>query len=212
VTDSMNLYDKDTMAVTVHPDPGFYSNTAPMASVGDMILLLELPDNELILPGAAEDLENNIMTYKWTKISGPDSFIFQNENLRNTRVTGLEKGTYVFELTVTDLGGLFDTARVQVIVGELPALTREIIINNLTWDYDCCIGFKIDAYIPAGSFFKPYIQRENDSEWTPAISVSSSGYSTGNFLFVYSLHESGQFWVWRQDFTTRYSVNIKIVY
>jgi len=216
VTDTMNLYDKDTMTVTVERDPGLYNNTAPKVSASEMILLLELPDNEMVLTAAAEDLENNITTYKWTKISGPDSFIFQNENLLTTRVTGLEKGAYVFELTVTDLGGLFDTASVQVIVGEVPVNPTEVIIKNPSWDSwenDYFFGFNIYDYVPAGVFFlKPYIQGESANEWIPAVLYGSTADSTGNFLPKYSLQGNGECWLWYQGSPTWKSPDIKIAY
>jgi N-acetylneuraminic acid mutarotase len=77
---------------------------------------ISLPNNTVNLDGSASsDPENNITTYLWTKISGPSSFnIYSVSN--KTQVTNLVQGVYLFELKVTDAGGLFSSDTVQLTV------------------------------------------------------------------------------------------------
>ena len=57
---------------------------------------------------ASTDPDNNIVSYAWTKISGPSSFNIVNVNAVQTQVSNLTEGIYQFELKVTDAGGLID--------------------------------------------------------------------------------------------------------
>ena len=63
------------------------------------------------------DQDNNISTYSWTKIQGSAAGNISNPNSITTLVKGLTKGTYFFELKVTDSAGLFskDTILITVI-------------------------------------------------------------------------------------------------
>ena len=57
-----------------------------------------------------------IVSYAWTKISGPAEGVLSNENTQNLGLSQLVEGEYQFRLTVTDDGGLtaFDDATVTV--------------------------------------------------------------------------------------------------
>ena len=63
---------------------------------------------------ASTDPDNNIVSYAWTKISGPSSFNIVNVNAVQTQVSNLMEGVYRFELKVSDAGGLFSKDTVQV--------------------------------------------------------------------------------------------------
>ena len=96
------------------------NNRAPLADAGI--------DQEIILPRSIAkldgtssiDLDNNIANYTWTKISGPVSYNIVNANAIRTQVTNLAEGTFLFELTVTDAGGLFDRDSVRIEVKPQP--------------------------------------------------------------------------------------------
>ena len=114
VTDNGGSAAKDTVTITVDTIPGF--NRPPVANAG--------PDQEIILPanattlngGGSKDPDNNITNYEWTKISGPVSFNILNATNAQPQITNLVEGTYLFELKVTDAGGLFSRDTMQVIV------------------------------------------------------------------------------------------------
>jgi len=57
--------------------------------------------------GLSGTTTGNIVTYLWTKVSGPSGTpTFSPNNSLSTTVTNLKKGTYIFRLTVTDANGL----------------------------------------------------------------------------------------------------------
>jgi TolB protein len=68
------------------------------------------------------DPDNNITSYQWAKINGPSSFAITNANAITTQVNNLVEGTYLFELKVTDAGGLINKDTVKVTVWKQPLL------------------------------------------------------------------------------------------
>ncbi len=92
-------------------------NRPPVANAGKDTTII-LPTSAFNLDGrGSTDPDNNIMSYSWAKISGPSLFNITDGNSAQTQVTNLEKGTYLFELKVTDSDGLFskDTMQASVI-------------------------------------------------------------------------------------------------
>ena len=145
VTDDGGLSAKDTVQVLVN-DPAI--NQPPVACAG-ADQTITLPTNTVTLDGTCSaDPDNNIMAYAWTKIAGPSASTITNANAVQTQVTGLLKGVYEFELTVTDAGGLFSKDIVQVIVTDsvstlLLCVNRPVIHARL---------------VPVGSLSIPRIQ------------------------------------------------------
>jgi poly(3-hydroxybutyrate) depolymerase len=99
VTDNSGATGTDTMKVTVHPAP----NVVPVASAGPDISIT-LPVNSTLLNGSGTDADGSIVSYAWTKLSGPAATI-SNAAAAQTTVSGLVQGTYHFVLTVTDNNG-----------------------------------------------------------------------------------------------------------
>ena len=114
VTDDGGLSSRDTLQVTVDSNT-IQGNRPPVAIAGpDQNVLL--PSNHTIFDGSASyDPDNNIVSYRWVKISGPSSFTIVNGNSMTMEVRDLVQGTYLFELFVTDAGGSFSRDTVQVI-------------------------------------------------------------------------------------------------
>jgi K319L-like, PKD domain/Kelch motif/Galactose oxidase, central domain len=114
VTDNGGLSAKDTIQVTVTDQ--LQTNQPPIANAG-ADQTIPLPNNEVNLDGSAStDPDNNIVSYAWTKISGPSSSNIVNVNAVQTQVSNLMEGVYQFELKVSDAGGLFAKDTVQVTV------------------------------------------------------------------------------------------------
>lgn len=79
---------------------------------------ITLPVSQIILNGSASnDPDGTIITYAWTKISGGTAIIMNPTSVITT-VTGLEVGTYIFRLTVTDNDLLTDFDEITIIVNE----------------------------------------------------------------------------------------------
>ena len=88
------------------------TNKPPVANAGPD-QAITLPVNSVTLDGSkSSNPDNNITTYAWTKISGPPVFTIPNANAVQTAVTNLVQGTYLFELKVTDCGGLYSKDRI----------------------------------------------------------------------------------------------------
>lgn len=114
VTDNDNLSSTDTIQITVADQ--VIPNHPPIANAG-ADQTITWPINNLILDGSGStDPDNNITSYTWTKIAGPVSFNIADNNSVQTPVTNLTEGDYLFELKVTDAGGLVDKDTMQVIV------------------------------------------------------------------------------------------------
>lgn len=104
VTDSQGLSAQDTVTVKVNPGTGG-SNVLPTANAG-LDQIIRLPQNSVTLSGFGIDGDGFIISYNWSKISGPLSGTITSPGSPTTTVTGLEAGTYVFRFTVSDnLGG-----------------------------------------------------------------------------------------------------------
>ncbi|MEO7561439.1 MAG: hypothetical protein ABIT07_02535 [Ferruginibacter sp.] len=92
------------------------SNKPPVASAGiDQAIILPVDSTEL--SGSGIDPDGNIVSYSWRKISGPFALIV-NPNNAVTKIKSLIKGVYIFELKVTDNGGLTAMATMIVSVDE----------------------------------------------------------------------------------------------
>jgi len=91
-------------------------NEPPVAKAGRDTTII-LPTDSLTFDGRASyDPDGTIKEYRWSKISGPASFVlFQREPGKAT-IKKLTQGIYQFELRVTDDGTLFasDTATITV--------------------------------------------------------------------------------------------------
>src|SRR6187399_1512868 len=95
------------------------SNKPPIAVAGpDQVITL--PIDSVSLDGrSSSDPDGSISNYLWTKISGPVSFNIIKPTDSITKVKSLFAGTYLFELKVTDNGGLSAKDTMQVFVNAI---------------------------------------------------------------------------------------------
>ncbi len=110
VTDNNGATDTDTMQVIV-----FAPNIPPVANAG-LNQSITLPTNSATLSGSGTDVDGTVISYKWTKISGPATGTITNAANPVTTITGLSAGVYTFELKITDNNGATATDNVQVTV------------------------------------------------------------------------------------------------
>ena len=92
-------------------------NNKPPIAVAGPDQVITLPVDSVLLDGrSSSDPDGIISSYLWTKISGPASFDIVKPSDSITKVKTLGVGSYLFELKVTDDGGLFakDTMRLLV--------------------------------------------------------------------------------------------------
>ncbi|MFT3825519.1 MAG: PKD domain-containing protein [Chitinophagaceae bacterium] len=110
VTDNQGASGTANITITVLPAP----NKAPIANAGNDTTV-NLPNPVIRLNATASyDPDGQIVSYGWTRISGPGALTIVNSTTATPTVVGVQVGTYVFELTVTDDKGA--TAKDQVTV------------------------------------------------------------------------------------------------
>ena len=151
--------------ITIHVDAG-----------RDIILVL--PVNETYLNGSYSYTGTSISSISWTQVSGPASFMIENRNALQTKLSNLEEGVYQFELTVTDATGSYDKDTVAITVKQSPSVTingNVIIYNDREWIFPWYNAIEIENFnvlIPPGSSFKIFIQRDYDPQWKEVLPTS----------------------------------------
>jgi hypothetical protein len=158
-----------------------------------------LPDNFSVLWGASSDAEN-VESYSWKKVSGPDSYSIVCPDSRQTMVGDLEEGTYEFELTVayrSSSGSLTLKDRVSIVVYDprTPS-ANQFIFKNLrdscvARETECvsettanrsCDNWWVDRidfvienfndYVPAGTAIRVFLNVAGSTNW---VEVSTEG-------------------------------------
>jgi len=101
----------------------------PLAHAGsDQVIIL--PVNNVSLDGrSSSDPDGTIISFLWSKISGPPSFTLQTQNATLTSADSLIQGVYLFELKVIDNSGLSDRDTVQITVGNGSQTNRPPVAN-----------------------------------------------------------------------------------
>ncbi|MFI5185159.1 MAG: PKD domain-containing protein [Chitinophagales bacterium] len=115
VTDNSGATGKDTVSITVNAS----TNQAPTANAGSGINIT-LPLNSITLTGTGTDPDGTIVSYQWTKISGPSQYNIVSATQSQTSVNNLAQGVYRFSLTVTDNQGAVGRDTVTVTVTAAP--------------------------------------------------------------------------------------------
>ena len=102
---------------TTTPTPTTSGNLAPVANAGaDQSIPISWNYFPFLNATPSTDGDGWIVSWKWTKISGPSQYSFSSPNSAQTKANGLVAGTYVFRITVTDNKGGTDYDDVQVIM------------------------------------------------------------------------------------------------
>ncbi|WP_165813917.1 PKD domain-containing protein [Terrimonas sp.] len=114
VTDSRGQSKTGGTVVTVN---GTQSTDPPVANAGKEQTII-LPVSSCTLDGSYSKAStgNTIVSYKWTKYSGPSGGNITSPSSVKTTITGLIAGTYIYSLTVTDSRGQSKTGGTVVTV------------------------------------------------------------------------------------------------
>ena len=111
VTDNSGATGKDTLKITVLAA----NNIPPNANAGSD-MSITLPLNTVSLNGSGSDPDGNVVSYQWSKITGPVSGVIVNPAAPVTSAVGLSQGTYFYQLSVTDNSGAITKDTVKVLV------------------------------------------------------------------------------------------------
>jgi ribosomal protein L14 len=117
VTDNEGAVDSVLIKITVNV---MVKNQTPEAKTANNVSVT-LPINSVSLDGSgSSDPDGKIVSYLWTRISGSSKVIITSPVSEKTKITDLVKGTYVFQLKVTDNKGAADSTLVKVEVKSMP--------------------------------------------------------------------------------------------
>jgi alpha-tubulin suppressor-like RCC1 family protein len=104
------------------------THAPPVANAGGDPTLT-LPANSIALSGSATDVGGTIVTYAWTKVSGPTQFSISNPAISNPVISNLIAGNYIFKLTVTDNFGMSSSSTIAINVN--PTTTSPAAIPGM---------------------------------------------------------------------------------
>ncbi|MEP7277502.1 MAG: PKD domain-containing protein [Bacteroidota bacterium] len=150
VTDTNHLSSSNVATIIVNPAP------VPVANAGTDISLV-LPVNSTTLNGSASTTPaGGGLSYTWTKISGPGSFIISGDTTANPNISNLVEGAYQIKLTVTNTSGISNSDFVNIVVSAAP-----VAVANA--------GVDVNVTLPTGT----------------AVLNGSASYSTGGGALVY---------------------------
>lgn len=114
VTDNFGLTGTDTASIIVNATPP--TNIPPTANAGGN-KIITLPTSTVTQVGSGTDPDGSVVSYFWTKISGPATYNIVSPNSSTTVINGLTApGVYGFQLMVTDNLGLTGTATCTITV------------------------------------------------------------------------------------------------
>lgn len=88
----------------------------PPTAYAGLARVIQLPDNSVTLSGSGKDSDGSVVSYLWSKVSGPGSQVIVTPNAASTLVNGFMKGQYIFKLTITDNDGLSGSDTISVTV------------------------------------------------------------------------------------------------
>lgn len=110
ITDNVGATARDTVDIIAR-----YTNDSLIANAGSDTLITIPIEDTVVLEGSATDPYHEIISYQWNKVSGPE-VVLTDANTVNLKLTNLQKGEYLFSLTVTNnnSGTASDTVKVTV--------------------------------------------------------------------------------------------------
>lgn len=129
VTDNLGSTGTDTVQVTVNPA----ANIPPTVTITPPTQSVTLPLDSVTVTGSAVDSDGTIISYAWSKISGPTSYQIVTVNSNTTIIRSLVVGTYRFALTATDNQGATGSAVVTITVSPNPTPIPSSSI--ILWNY-----------------------------------------------------------------------------
>jgi len=112
-----NRTGSSTATVTVNVTNGVVGGNVPPVARAGADVSMTLPANSTTLNGSTSgDQDGTIVSYSWTRISGPTQFTIANSTAASTSLSNLVQGTYVFRLTVNDNAGATGTDDITITV------------------------------------------------------------------------------------------------
>lgn len=153
---------------------------------------LPLPADALVLAGFAMS-PSAITSYSWKKMSGPASYSIASPGSHRTEVTNLEKGTYEFELEVTDSSGWTGRDSVSVYVYDPRVGANELLFSHVPWI--CPMGCSATINFPLAVTPVSVWVKGHDEVWTEA--KPAAQWRTGE-RYMYGI-ANDRLWIYADD-------------
>jgi len=162
-------------------------NIPPVARAGNDISV-SLPNSSATLNGSAStDDDGEIVSYEWSKLTGPASFNIVSPNAATTAVNNLVFGSYTFELKVTDNEGAVSRDTVKVTVSSRilfdfgPTTTTGPDANGNYWNNiaNGLAGVKVSDAVSTGNL-PTGISLEIIERIDGTFNIAGPGTNTGN--------------------------------
>lgn len=83
----------------------------------------------IILQGAAQDADGDVMTYSWAQLSGEPVDLNNPEQLTPSFTSPVVFGELVFQFTATDIDGLASSNQVSVIIENAPPTINQLTLS-----------------------------------------------------------------------------------
>ncbi|MEP7258447.1 MAG: hypothetical protein ABI687_08665, partial [Flavitalea sp.] len=119
-TDNKGAIGTDDVQVTLTGSgtpPPTGGNQAPVVTAGaDLNLPLSSNPSPLLNGNTSKDPDGYIVSFAWSKVTGPSTFTIATPTSGKTKISNLVKGTYVFQLSATDNKGAVGTDQVSVTI------------------------------------------------------------------------------------------------
>ena len=128
------------------------TNKAPLADAGTS-KTITLPTNSVSIAGTGTDTDGTIVSYAWTKISGPTAGAIVSPTTATTTINSLTAGIYKYELKVIDNAGAVGHDTVQVTVN---ALTSTVLKASATESAVNCASTTSTVTVSSNGGTSPY--------------------------------------------------------
>ena len=186
VTDNSGVTATDVVKVTVNPA---VVHVPPVAVAG--------PDQTVTLPVSFVSLDGSgsyetngtIVSYEWVQLSGLGGVTIVNSSTATPDIYGLQPGTYVFQLTVTDNFGASASDQVTIVVGAAPPPVVAMPVANagadtvIAYPSSSAVLNGSQSYSPNGNIVS-YSWSQISGPSNAAIASDSGGTSMVNQLEI----------------------------
>lgn len=174
-------------------DDDIPENKVPTVDAGPS-KTITLPTNNITLTGTGSDADGKIVAYLWSQVSGPAATTIVNPGSASTLIKGFVKGTYLFQLMVTDDKGATGVDTTSVIVNSAPEQTLTLQPSNNPNEFEftnhngvdqSAVGapdIPVEAWTYGGT---PYTVREAIKFDLSAIPANSTIVSANLYLYSY---------------------------
>ena len=171
-------------------------NKLPIANAG-VDKSITLPTNSVTLVGSGSDSDGRIVSYRWTKISGPTGGTIVSQNSSTTNITGLTVGTHIYQLKVTDNKGAVatDTARIVVVASaNIPPTADAGVNQTITLPANSIVlsgsGTDSDGVITTFSWVKTSGPASGTITSPSAASTTVTGLVAGTYVFTLTVTDN----------------------